>query len=119
MNKHDTPVLNPENALKLGVFAINLRGGVTLADVDANNAIHCNGYPPQPCGDTLREERSARIHRRPALCVGRTKIRGAHTESRPPPHRFVKSQYAPAGARRRGNIIGGWPSTPVACWRRA
>jgi hypothetical protein len=34
MNKHDTPVLNPENALKLGVFAINLRGGVTLADVD-------------------------------------------------------------------------------------
>jgi FMNH2-dependent dimethyl sulfone monooxygenase len=34
MDKHETPVLNPENALKLGVFGINLRGGMTLADVE-------------------------------------------------------------------------------------
>jgi alkanesulfonate monooxygenase SsuD/methylene tetrahydromethanopterin reductase-like flavin-dependent oxidoreductase (luciferase family) len=34
MNKVDAPVLNAENALKLGIFAINLRGGVTLADVE-------------------------------------------------------------------------------------
>jgi alkanesulfonate monooxygenase SsuD/methylene tetrahydromethanopterin reductase-like flavin-dependent oxidoreductase (luciferase family) len=35
-NKQDTPVLNDDNALKLGIFATNLRGGVTLADVDGN-----------------------------------------------------------------------------------
>jgi alkanesulfonate monooxygenase SsuD/methylene tetrahydromethanopterin reductase-like flavin-dependent oxidoreductase (luciferase family) len=34
MNKDETPVLSTENALKLGIFAINLRGGVTLADVE-------------------------------------------------------------------------------------
>src|SRR3954469_13541323 len=34
MDKLATPVLSPENALKLGIFAINLRGGVTLADVE-------------------------------------------------------------------------------------
>jgi FMNH2-dependent dimethyl sulfone monooxygenase len=36
MNKHLVPVLNPENALKIGIFGINLRGGVTLADVEGN-----------------------------------------------------------------------------------
>ena len=34
MDKRETPVLNAENPLKLGIFAINLRGGATLADVD-------------------------------------------------------------------------------------
>ncbi|HEY2600705.1 MAG TPA: LLM class flavin-dependent oxidoreductase [Thermoleophilaceae bacterium] len=34
--KSSTPVLNEENALKLGIFATNLRGGVTLADVEGN-----------------------------------------------------------------------------------
>jgi alkanesulfonate monooxygenase SsuD/methylene tetrahydromethanopterin reductase-like flavin-dependent oxidoreductase (luciferase family) len=36
VDKRRTPVLNDENALKLGVFATNLRGGVTLADVPGN-----------------------------------------------------------------------------------
>src|SRR5215467_2138082 len=36
VSKSATPVLNDENALKLGVFATNLRGGVTLSDVDGN-----------------------------------------------------------------------------------
>jgi alkanesulfonate monooxygenase SsuD/methylene tetrahydromethanopterin reductase-like flavin-dependent oxidoreductase (luciferase family) len=36
ISKSATPVLNDENALKLGVFATNLRGGVTLADIDGN-----------------------------------------------------------------------------------
>jgi dimethylsulfone monooxygenase len=35
-NKQDTPVLNDDNALKLGIFGTNLRGGVTLADVEGN-----------------------------------------------------------------------------------
>jgi FMNH2-dependent dimethyl sulfone monooxygenase len=34
VDKQLTPVLNPENALKLGIFGINLRGGMTLADVE-------------------------------------------------------------------------------------
>jgi len=34
IDKLEQPVLNSENALKLGLFAINLRGGVTLADVE-------------------------------------------------------------------------------------
>jgi alkanesulfonate monooxygenase SsuD/methylene tetrahydromethanopterin reductase-like flavin-dependent oxidoreductase (luciferase family) len=34
MDKLTAPVLNPQNALKLGVFGINLRGGMTLADVE-------------------------------------------------------------------------------------
>jgi dimethylsulfone monooxygenase len=34
MDKLATPVLNAENPLKLGIFAINLRGGATLADID-------------------------------------------------------------------------------------
>jgi FMNH2-dependent dimethyl sulfone monooxygenase len=34
MEKFRTPVLNGDNALKLGIFGINLRGGVTLADVE-------------------------------------------------------------------------------------
>jgi FMNH2-dependent dimethyl sulfone monooxygenase len=36
IDKQSTPVLNTENQLKLGVFATNLRGGVTLADIDGN-----------------------------------------------------------------------------------
>jgi alkanesulfonate monooxygenase SsuD/methylene tetrahydromethanopterin reductase-like flavin-dependent oxidoreductase (luciferase family) len=36
VSKSATPVLNDENALKLGVFATNLRGGVTLSDIDGN-----------------------------------------------------------------------------------
>jgi dimethylsulfone monooxygenase len=36
MEKFRTPVLNDENSLKLGIFGINLRGGVTLADVEGN-----------------------------------------------------------------------------------
>src|SRR3954465_14363581 len=36
MDKFQTPVLNAQNALKLGIFGINLRGGVTLADVEGN-----------------------------------------------------------------------------------
>jgi alkanesulfonate monooxygenase SsuD/methylene tetrahydromethanopterin reductase-like flavin-dependent oxidoreductase (luciferase family) len=36
ISKSATPVLNDENAFKLGVFATNLRGGVTLADIDGN-----------------------------------------------------------------------------------
>jgi dimethylsulfone monooxygenase len=35
-DKHRTPVLNAEHRLKLGIFGINLRGGVTLADVEGN-----------------------------------------------------------------------------------
>lgn len=34
VDKFAQPVLNDENKLKLAVFGINLRGGVTLADVD-------------------------------------------------------------------------------------
>jgi dimethylsulfone monooxygenase len=35
IDKRSTPVLNEqENALKLGIFAINMRGGVTLSDVE-------------------------------------------------------------------------------------
>jgi alkanesulfonate monooxygenase SsuD/methylene tetrahydromethanopterin reductase-like flavin-dependent oxidoreductase (luciferase family) len=34
MDKHDVPVLDPANPLKLGIFGINLRGGMTLAQVD-------------------------------------------------------------------------------------
>ena len=36
LDKGKTPVLGDENALKLGIFATNLRGGVTLADIDGN-----------------------------------------------------------------------------------
>jgi dimethylsulfone monooxygenase len=36
MDKRLAPVLNDENALKLGIFGINMRGGVTLADVPGN-----------------------------------------------------------------------------------
>jgi FMNH2-dependent dimethyl sulfone monooxygenase len=36
IEKQSTPVLNDDNALKLGIFATNLRGGVTLADIDGN-----------------------------------------------------------------------------------
>jgi dimethylsulfone monooxygenase len=36
VDKLQTPVLNAQNALKLGIFGINLRGGVTLADVEGN-----------------------------------------------------------------------------------
>jgi alkanesulfonate monooxygenase SsuD/methylene tetrahydromethanopterin reductase-like flavin-dependent oxidoreductase (luciferase family) len=36
MDKRHTPVLNAENPLKLGIFATNLRGGATLADVEGN-----------------------------------------------------------------------------------
>lgn len=36
VDKRSTPVLNEENALKLGVFATNLRGGVTMSDVEGN-----------------------------------------------------------------------------------
>jgi hypothetical protein len=32
MDTFQRPLLNSENQLKLGIFAINLRGGVTLAD---------------------------------------------------------------------------------------
>lgn len=34
VDKFAQPVLNSDNALKLGIFGINLRGGVTLADVE-------------------------------------------------------------------------------------
>jgi alkanesulfonate monooxygenase SsuD/methylene tetrahydromethanopterin reductase-like flavin-dependent oxidoreductase (luciferase family) len=34
MEKQETPVLHPENPLKLGMFGINLRGGMTLAQID-------------------------------------------------------------------------------------
>jgi dimethylsulfone monooxygenase len=35
LDKHTTPVLDDdENRLKLGIFAINMRGGVTLSDVE-------------------------------------------------------------------------------------
>ena len=34
VDKLATPVLSDENALKLGIFGINLRGGVTLAEVE-------------------------------------------------------------------------------------
>src|SRR3954454_6766523 len=48
MEKFRTPVLNGDNALKLGMFAINLRGGVTLAaaygdDAPAAHVISCTG----------------------------------------------------------------------------
>lgn len=36
IDKRSTPVLDDANALKLAVFATNLRGGVTLADVEGN-----------------------------------------------------------------------------------
>jgi dimethylsulfone monooxygenase len=36
VDKLSTPVLSDENALKLGIFATNLRGGATLADVPGN-----------------------------------------------------------------------------------
>jgi FMNH2-dependent dimethyl sulfone monooxygenase len=38
VDKFQTPVLDTENALKIGIFGINLRGGVTLADVEGNVA---------------------------------------------------------------------------------
>jgi alkanesulfonate monooxygenase SsuD/methylene tetrahydromethanopterin reductase-like flavin-dependent oxidoreductase (luciferase family) len=34
--KSSTPVLGDDNSLKLGIFATNLRGGVTLADIEGN-----------------------------------------------------------------------------------
>jgi hypothetical protein len=34
--KDETPVLNDENSLKLGIFATNLRGGACLADIEGN-----------------------------------------------------------------------------------
>lgn len=34
VEKATTPVLNDDNALKLGIFGINMRGGVTLSDVE-------------------------------------------------------------------------------------
>ncbi len=34
VDKYSQPVLNTENALKIALFGINLRGGVTLADVE-------------------------------------------------------------------------------------
>jgi alkanesulfonate monooxygenase SsuD/methylene tetrahydromethanopterin reductase-like flavin-dependent oxidoreductase (luciferase family) len=34
IDKQATPVLEQENRLKLGIFAINMRGGVTLADIE-------------------------------------------------------------------------------------
>jgi dimethylsulfone monooxygenase len=34
LDKWETPVLSAENALKLGIFGINMRGGVTLAEFD-------------------------------------------------------------------------------------
>jgi dimethylsulfone monooxygenase len=34
VDKRTTPVLEEQNRLKLGIFGINMRGGVTLADVD-------------------------------------------------------------------------------------
>jgi alkanesulfonate monooxygenase SsuD/methylene tetrahydromethanopterin reductase-like flavin-dependent oxidoreductase (luciferase family) len=36
ISKDATPVLNDENSLKLGVFATNLRGGVTLSEIEGN-----------------------------------------------------------------------------------
>jgi Luciferase-like monooxygenase len=36
VDKFETPVLNAENALKVGIFGINLRGGVARADVEGN-----------------------------------------------------------------------------------
>jgi alkanesulfonate monooxygenase SsuD/methylene tetrahydromethanopterin reductase-like flavin-dependent oxidoreductase (luciferase family) len=36
VDKRSTPVLGDDNALKLGIFATNLRGGATLADVPGN-----------------------------------------------------------------------------------
>jgi alkanesulfonate monooxygenase SsuD/methylene tetrahydromethanopterin reductase-like flavin-dependent oxidoreductase (luciferase family) len=36
IDKASTPVLSAENPLKLGIFATNLRGGVTLADIEGN-----------------------------------------------------------------------------------
>ena len=34
VDKHETPVMSDENALKLGIFGINMRGGVTLVEFD-------------------------------------------------------------------------------------
>ena len=34
VDKYGQPVLNGENRLKLALFGINLRGGVTLSDVE-------------------------------------------------------------------------------------
>jgi alkanesulfonate monooxygenase SsuD/methylene tetrahydromethanopterin reductase-like flavin-dependent oxidoreductase (luciferase family) len=38
VDKSTTPVLDAGDALKIGIFGINLRGGVTLADVEGNVA---------------------------------------------------------------------------------
>ena len=35
--KDETPVLNDENSLKLGIFATNLRGGACLADMEGKH----------------------------------------------------------------------------------
>jgi len=34
VDKSKTPVLDDENQLKLGIFGINMRGGVTLSPID-------------------------------------------------------------------------------------
>ena len=34
VDKHQTPVMSEDNALKLGIFGINMRGGVTLVEFD-------------------------------------------------------------------------------------
>ena len=34
MDKHETPVMSAQNALKLGIFGINMRGAVTLVSFD-------------------------------------------------------------------------------------
>ena len=34
LDKRDTPVMSSDNALKLGIFGINMRGGVTLVEFD-------------------------------------------------------------------------------------
>jgi alkanesulfonate monooxygenase SsuD/methylene tetrahydromethanopterin reductase-like flavin-dependent oxidoreductase (luciferase family) len=34
VDKHESPVLNDENPLKLGIFGINMRGGVTLSPIE-------------------------------------------------------------------------------------
>ncbi len=34
LDKRDTPVMSDENALKLGIFGINMRGGVTLVEFE-------------------------------------------------------------------------------------
>jgi thiamine pyrophosphate-dependent acetolactate synthase large subunit-like protein len=65
VDKFETPVLNADDPLKLGIFGINLRGGVTLADVEglpllvvvANNRSFFN--------DEVHQERVARRRGRP------------------------------------------------------